>query len=63
MVKSGREHLSEKVSDLICRDENSVWAREFGDICFELDEQICKEQICKEQICKGSRRCILRFDP
>ena len=51
MVKSGREHLSEKVSDLICSEENSVWAKEFGDICFELDEQICK----------GSERCVLRF--
>ena len=51
MVKSGREHLSEKVSSLICRMENSVWASEFGDISFELDEQICK----------GSERCVLRF--
>ncbi len=51
MVKSGREHLSEKVSSLICREENSVWASEFGDIIFELDEQICR----------GSNRCVLRF--
>lgn len=51
MVKSGREHLSEKVSSLICREENSVWASEFGGIGFELDEQICK----------GSGRCMLRF--
>jgi hypothetical protein len=53
MVKSGREHLSEKVSSLICREENSVWASEFGDISFKLDEQICK----------GSERCVLRFWP
>ncbi|VVB65080.1 L-2-amino-thiazoline-4-carboxylic acid hydrolase [uncultured archaeon] len=52
MVKSGRENLSEKVSSLICREENSVWASEFGDINFELDEQICR----------GSKRCMLRFD-
>jgi hypothetical protein len=51
MVKSGRGHLSDKVSSLICREENSVWASEFGDISFELDEQICK----------GSERCVLRF--
>jgi hypothetical protein len=51
MVKSGREHLSEKVSSLICREENSVWASEFGDMSFELDEQICK----------GAKRCVLRF--
>jgi hypothetical protein len=51
MVKSGREHLSEKVSSLICREENSVWASEFGDINFELDEQICK----------GSKRCVWSF--
>jgi hypothetical protein len=51
MIKSGREHLSEKVSDLICSTENSVWAMEFGDIIFELEAQICK----------GSTGCILRF--
>jgi hypothetical protein len=51
MVKSGREHLSEKVSSLICREENSVWASEFGEISFKLNEQICK----------GSERCVLRF--
>jgi hypothetical protein len=51
MIKSGREHLSKKVSSLICREENSAWASEFGDIRFDLDEQICN----------GSERCILRF--
>ena len=51
MVKSGRGHLSDKVSSLICREENSAWASEFGDISFELDEQICK----------GAEICILRF--
>ncbi|MEI8004204.1 MAG: DUF6125 family protein, partial [Methanothrix sp.] len=29
MIKSGRGNLSERVSDLICRAENSVWASEF----------------------------------
>jgi hypothetical protein len=51
MVKSGREHLSEKVSCLICKEENSTWASEFGDIGFELCEKICK----------GSEGCVLRF--
>ncbi len=51
MVKSGREHLSEKVGNLICNVENSVWASEFGDIEFWHDAQICK----------GSERCVLRF--
>jgi hypothetical protein len=51
MIKSGREHLSEKVNSLICSTENSVWASEFGDIIFEPEAQICK----------GSTGCILRF--
>jgi hypothetical protein len=56
MVKSGRGNLSEKVSDLICRVENSVWASEFADgegreIGFEREERICR----------GERRCVLRF--
>jgi len=50
MVKSGREHLSEKVGTLICNTEYSAWASEFDDnICFELQHQICK----------GSQFCIL----
>ena len=55
MIKSGRGDLSEKVSDLICRVENSVWAREFsgegGEIEFEREERICR----------GEGRCVLRF--
>lgn len=51
MVKSGREHLSEKVSCLICTEENSTWASEFGGIGFELCERICT----------GSNECMLRF--
>ena len=31
MIKSGRGNLSERVSELICRVENSVWASEFSD--------------------------------
>ena len=32
MIKSGRGELSERVSDLICRVENSVWASEFSGV-------------------------------
>ena len=42
MIKSGREHLSEKVGTRICNTEYQVWAAEFGDdIKFELGDQIC----------------------
>jgi len=51
MVKSGRAHLSEKVSSRICREENKVWATEFGGISFELEAQICK----------GREGCTLLF--
>ena len=56
MVESGRERLSEKVCDLICRVENSVWAMEFSeagcdDIKFEREDMICK----------GACRCVLWF--
>jgi len=60
LVKSGRGKLSEQVSDLICRVENSVWASEFraaeegtdlGEIRFKREERICR----------GEGRCVLRF--
>ena len=51
MVKSGREHLSETVSNIICDVENSIWAHEFGVAKFDREYRICK----------GSERCILRF--
>ncbi|VVB73034.1 L-2-amino-thiazoline-4-carboxylic acid hydrolase [uncultured archaeon] len=56
MVKSGREELSERVSEIICRTENSVWASEFheegaGEIEFQRAERICK----------GRERCIWHF--
>ena len=53
MVKSGREHLSESVSDIICMVENSVWASKFGGARFER----------KERICEGAERCLMRFSP
>jgi MinD superfamily P-loop ATPase len=51
MVKSGREHLSGTVGRRICATEYSVWAAEFGDIRFELQQQICD----------GCGQCVLRF--
>jgi len=51
MIKSGREHLSGQVGDLICRVENSVWAKEFGDIGFQRTSQICR----------GDAMCLLLF--
>jgi hypothetical protein len=65
MEKSGRGNLSDKVSELICRVENSVWASEFRaaegegkpgegegrEIGFEREERICR----------GEGRCVLRF--
>lgn len=52
MVKSGREHLAEKVGSRICTTEYSTWAQEFGeDISFEI----------KSQICNGSECCVLQF--
>jgi len=56
MIKSGREKISERVNDLICRVENSVWASEFeddesGKIRFERGDMICQ----------GAERCRLRF--
>jgi len=64
MVKSGRGALSQRVSDLICRVENSVWASEFS----ELDEGEVREGKGREiefkrvdRICRGKERCVLRF--
>jgi len=56
MQRSGRQHISERVSEIICHLENSVWASEFdedgaGKIRFKRGERICK----------GAERCILRF--
>jgi hypothetical protein len=52
MIKSAREHLSERVGSRICTTEYQVLASEFGErIRFELLEQICKGHGC----------CTLRF--
>ena len=56
MVESGRERLSEKVCDLICRVENSVWAMEFSEAgCDEIKFER------EDMICKGACRCVLWF--
>ena len=64
MVKSGREQLSERVSELICRAENSVWASEFSG-AGEKGEAAGKGQEIgferEERICRGEGRCVLRF--
>ena len=51
MIQSGRDHLSDRVGNLICQVENIVWAEEFGVHGFWRDEQICL----------GSKKCVLRF--
>jgi hypothetical protein len=60
MIKSGREKLSEQVSDLICRVENSMWASEF---CRAEEEGFGREIKFEreERICRGERICVLRF--
>lgn len=52
MIKSGREHLSGTIGRRICETEYRVWAAEFGDIQFELQQQICE----------GCKHCVLKFN-
>jgi len=75
MIKSGRGELSEQVSDLICRVENSVWASEFSGKKGKPDEGEIREDEGREgkgqsqeiefqrdeRICRGEGRCVLRF--
>ncbi len=68
MIKSGRENLSEKVSELICRVENSVWASEFSGENGKTGEGEAVEGDGRaiafergERICRGEGRCVLRF--
>ena len=51
MVKSGRQNLSGIVGDLICRQENSVWASELGNFAFEFGQRICQ----------GDKKCVLKW--
>ncbi|MBN1235854.1 MAG: L-2-amino-thiazoline-4-carboxylic acid hydrolase [Methanotrichaceae archaeon] len=65
MKKSGRGNLSERVSDLICRVENSMWASEFsgaeekGEACEGEGREIGFER--EARICRGEDRCMLKF--
>jgi hypothetical protein len=56
MIKSGREKISKRVSDLICWVENSMWAKEFAN---DGAENIRFEQ--EDRICQGAKRCRLKF--
>ncbi|RQW77996.1 MAG: hypothetical protein EHM14_13075 [Methanothrix sp.] len=57
MRKSGRLHISERVSGVICRAEHSVWASEFDE---DDAEKIGFER--ETRICQGAEKCILRFE-
>jgi len=63
MVKSGRKNLSNPVSELICKVENSVWASEFSGGKSKAGEGECREIGFEreERICQGDGRCVLRF--
>lgn len=56
LIKSGRKNISARVSDIICRVENSVWASEFED---DESRKIRFER--EDMICQGAERCRLRF--
>jgi hypothetical protein len=56
MIGSGREIFSQKVCDLICSTENSVWSEEFS------EAGNAKIRFKKENtISKGASRCELCF--
>jgi hypothetical protein len=68
MIKSGRGALSDRVSDIICRVENSVWASEFyGENGMPDEGEVLEGEGHKigfqreERICRGEKRCVLRF--
>lgn len=55
MVKSGRQHLSARVGEVICPTEYSVWTGEFGDILnFSFESP--------QHICNGADTCVLCFN-
>ena len=55
MVKSGRQHLSARVGDVICQTEYSVWAKEFGGkLKFSFGSP--------QRICSGANTCVLCFN-
>jgi len=57
MRKSGRRHISERVSGVICQAEYSVWASEFDE---DGAEKIGFER--ETRICQGAEKCILKFE-
>lgn len=60
MIRSGREELSEKVSEVICQAENSVWAQEFS--CKGVEGEGMEIRFERqERLCQGSNRCRLWF--
>lgn len=60
MIRSGREELSEKVSEVICQAENSVWAQEFSQKGAEGEEMEIRFERY-ERICQGSNKCRFWF--
>ncbi len=53
LLKSKRDHLSDKIGGVICSTEYGVWASEFGpDIRFSFDGS---------RICREDSTCILSF--
>ena len=60
MVRSGREDLSGRVSQVICQAENQVWAQEFSQKGAEREEKKIRFE-SRERICQGGGRCRLWF--
>ena len=53
LIKSRREHLSDRIGGIICGEEYKVWASEFGeDIRFSFGDT---------RICRGNSCCVLSF--
>jgi hypothetical protein len=53
LIKSRREHLSDRIGGVICSEEYKVWASEFGDnINFSFGDT---------RICRGDECCVLSF--
>ncbi len=46
ILKSGRQHLAEKIGSKICTTEYGGWAAEFGNIKFELISRHCNGDCC-----------------
>ena len=52
ITTSGREELSARVGNTICKTEYSVWASEFGDD-IQYEHQY--------RLCEGSKTCVMQF--